>query len=104
HEVGAVDAVVDVVGSAAALAHVGAELVVSPLPMGRGFVKAAHGVLPLPAPATVECLAGLETYDGGIDFEFVTPTGAAIVGAHATGASRWPSMKPDRIGWGAGTA
>jgi len=104
HEVGAVDAIVDVVGSAAALAHLGAELVVSPLPMGRGFVDAAHGTLPLPPPATIECLAGLATYDGGADFEFVTPTGAAIVGAHATGWHRWPSMTPERVGWGAGTA
>jgi hypothetical protein len=104
HEVGAVDAIADVVGSAAALEWLGAELVVSPLPMGRGFVKAAHGTLPLPAPATVECLAGLATYDAGIDFELVTPTGAAIVGAHASGSSRWPSMSPERTGWGAGTA
>jgi uncharacterized protein (TIGR00299 family) protein len=104
HEVGAVDAIVDVVGSAAALDHLGAELWVSPLPMGRGFVKAAHGVLPLPAPATVDCLEGLATYDGGIDFEFVTPTGAAIVGAHARGSQRWPAMTPERTGWGAGTA
>jgi uncharacterized protein (TIGR00299 family) protein len=103
HEVGAIDAIVDVVGSAAALAWLGAELVVSPLPMGRGFTNAAHGVLPLPAPATVECLAGLPTYDGGFDFEFVTPTGAAIVGAHARASSRWPSMLPERTGWGAGT-
>ena len=104
HEVGAVDAIADVVGSAAALEHLGAELVVSPLPMGRGFVKAAHGTLPLPPPAVVECLAGLATYDGGIDFELVTPTGAAIVAAHASGSSRWPSMSPERVGWGAGTA
>jgi uncharacterized protein (TIGR00299 family) protein len=104
HEVGAVDAIADVVGSAAALDWLGAEVVVSPLPMGRGFVKAAHGTLPLPAPATVECLSGLLTYDGGLDFEFVTPTGAAIVGAHATGSSRWPAMVPERVGWGAGTA
>jgi pyridinium-3,5-bisthiocarboxylic acid mononucleotide nickel chelatase len=78
--------------------------VVSPLPMGRGFVRAAHGVLPLPPPATVECLAGFPTYDAGVDFEFVTPTGAAIVGAQASGAQRWPSMVPERVGWGAGTA
>jgi uncharacterized protein (TIGR00299 family) protein len=104
HEVGSVDAIADVVGSAAALEWLGAELVVSPLPIGRGFVKAAHGTLPLPAPATVECLAGLATYDAGIAFELVTPTGAAIVGAHASGSSRWPSMAPERTGWGAGTA
>lgn len=104
HEVGGVDAIVDIVSSAAALDHVGAEIWVSPLPMGRGMVRAAHGLLPLPAPATVECLSGLATYDGGLDFEFVTPTGAAIVGAAAAGWSRWPSMAPERSGWGAGTA
>src|SRR6202035_3662814 len=104
HEVGAVDAIADVVGSAAALDHLGAEVVVSPLPMGRGMVRAAHGKLPLPPPATVECLVGLDTYDAGIDFELVTPTGAAIVGAHATGSHRWPSMVPERTGWGSGTA
>ncbi len=103
HEVGAVDAIVDVVGSAAALEWLGADVYVSPLPMGRGFVRARHGVLPLPAPAAVECLAGLPTYDGGLDFEFVTPTGAAIVGAHARGSFRWPSMAVERVGWGAGT-
>ena len=103
HEVGAVDALVDVVGTAAALEYLGAELVVSPLPMGRGFVKARHGVLPLPAPAVVECLAGFDTYDAGIDFEFVTPTGAAVVAAHARGSSRWPRMAPMHVGWGAGT-
>ncbi|HVH46077.1 MAG TPA: nickel pincer cofactor biosynthesis protein LarC, partial [Labilithrix sp.] len=104
HEVGAIDAIVDVVGSAAALEYLGARVVVSPLPMGHGRTKARHGVLPLPAPAVVECLQGLPTYDGGIAFELVTPTGAAIVGAHASESSRWPAMKPERTGWGAGTA
>ena len=103
HEVGAVDSIVDVIASSAALDHLDAELTVSPLPMGRGFVKAAHGTLPLPAPATVECLAGFATFDAGIDVELVTPTGAAIVGAHATGSHRWPAMAPERIGWGAGS-
>ena len=103
HEVGAVDAIVDIVGSAAALEWLGADVLVSPLPMGRGFVHARHGVLPLPAPAAVECLAGFETYDGGLDFEFVTPTGAAIVAAHARRSVRWPRMSPLRVGWGAGT-
>lgn len=104
HEVGGVDAIVDVVGSAAALGWLEAHLVVSPLPMGHGRTKARHGVLPLPAPAVVECLKGIPTYDGNIAFELVTPTGAAIVGAHAKEATRWPSMKPERTGWGAGTA
>ncbi|MDB4943844.1 MAG: hypothetical protein JWP97_3378 [Labilithrix sp.] len=104
HEVGAVDAIVDIVGSAAALDHLGARLLVSPLPMGHGRVKARHGILPLPPPAVVDCLRGFPTYDGGIAFELVTPTGAAIVGAHAEGSTRWPSMAPERTGWGAGTA
>jgi pyridinium-3,5-bisthiocarboxylic acid mononucleotide nickel chelatase len=103
HEVGAVDAIVDVVGSAAALEWIGAEFVFSPLPMGRGFTHARHGTLALPAPATIECLVGFETYDGGLDFEFVTPTGAAIVAAHARRSSRWPRMAPWGVGWGAGT-
>jgi hypothetical protein len=104
HEVGAIDAIVDVVGSAAAIEYLGARLVVSPLPMGHGRVKARHGVLPLPAPATVECLRGIPTYDAGIAFEFVTPTGAAIVGAHAEPGPRWPRIAPERTGWGAGSA
>ncbi len=104
HEVGGVDAIVDVVGSAAALEHLGARLVVSPLPMGYGRIKARHGILPLPPPAVVDCLRGFPTYDGGIAFELVTPTGAAIVGAHAESAARWPSMSPEHTGWGSGTA
>ncbi len=104
HEVGAVDAIVDVVGSAAALEHLGARLLVPPLPMGHGWVKARHGKLPLPPPAVVECLRGFPTYDAGIAFELVTPTGAAIVAAHGTPTSRWPSFAPERVGWGAGTA
>lgn len=103
HEVGAVDALCDIVGAAAALEYLGAEIVVSPLPMGRGFVKARHGILPLPAPAAVECLAGFPTYDAGIDRELVTPTGAAIVGANASRSSRWPDLRIERVGWGAGT-
>ena len=104
HEVGAVDAIVDIVGAAAALDYIGAEVVCSPLPMGRGIVKAAHGALPLPPPAVVECLRGFATYDAGIDMELVTPTGAAIVAANAARSERWPSMMPEESGWGAGSA
>lgn len=104
HEVGAVDSIVDVVAAAAALDWLGAELRVSPLPMGRGLTEAAHGTLFLPAPATVECLIGHPTYDGEHAFEFVTPTGAALVGALSTPAAAWPRMTPEATGWGAGTA
>jgi uncharacterized protein (TIGR00299 family) protein len=103
HEVGAVDAIIDIVGASAAIEWLGADVVCSPLPMGRGFVKAAHGVLPLPPPAVVECLKNFPTYDAGIDRELVTPTGAAIVAANASRAERWPAMSPEHIGWGSGT-
>lgn len=103
HEVGAVDAIVDIVGAAAAFDHLGASVIASPLPMGRGSVTCRHGVLPLPAPATVECLQGVPTYDAGIDAELVTPTGAAIVATVAGCFSRWPEMRPERVGWGKGT-
>src|SRR5882724_5106852 len=76
HEVGGVDAIVDIVGTAAALDWIGATVIASPLPMGRGFVVARHGTLPLPAPAVVECLAGVPTYPVDLDVELVTPTGA----------------------------
>jgi len=102
HEVGAVDAIVDIVGSAAALVYLGAEVRAAPLPMGRGFVKAQHGILPLPAPAAIECLRGVPTYGVEIDAELVTPTGAAIVATAATSFERWPSFAPERVGFGAG--
>jgi uncharacterized protein (TIGR00299 family) protein len=103
HEVGAVDAIADVVGAAAALAYLEAELVCAPLPMGHGSVTCRHGILPLPAPATVACLRGVPTYDANVEAELVTPTGAAIVASQAIRFERWPSLQPLAIGWGAGT-
>jgi uncharacterized protein (TIGR00299 family) protein len=103
HEVGAVDAIADVVGAAAGLAYLGAELVCAPLPMGHGSVACRHGVLPLPAPATVACLRGVPTYDAGVEAELVTPTGAAIVASQTSRFERWPALEPLAIGWGAGT-
>jgi uncharacterized protein (TIGR00299 family) protein len=102
HEVGAVDAIVDIVGAAACLAHVAAEVICTPLPMGRGLVRARHGVLPLPAPATVACLAGMPTYGVDLEAELVTPTGAAIVATAASEHACWPSFVPERTGFGAG--
>jgi len=102
HEVGAVDAIVDIVGAAAALVYVGAEVVCSPLPMGRGFIRAQHGMLPNPPPAVVHCLEGIPTYGADLDFELVTPTGAAIVATVAKRFVRWPEMSPSRVGYGAG--
>ncbi len=102
HEVGAVDSIADIVGASAALEYLGAEVLASPLPMGRGWVEAAHGSLPLPAPAAIECLQGVPTYPVEIDAELVTPTGAAIVGATAVRFARWPCFAPERVGYGAG--
>jgi uncharacterized protein (TIGR00299 family) protein len=104
HEVGAVDAIVDIVGAAACLAYLGADVVASPVPLGRGFVRARHGLLPLPAPAAVTCLTGVPTYGVELDAELVTPTGAAILATAATTFERWPAFAPERIGLGAGKA
>ncbi len=103
HEVGAADSIVDIVAGAACLEFLGASVVASPVPLGRGSVRTAHGVLPLPAPATLECLRGIPTFDAGIDAELVTPTGAALLATVARRFERWPAMAPSRVGWGAGT-
>jgi len=104
HEVGAADAIVDIVCAA-----VGAEalavdrFVASPLNVGSGTVKCAHGVMPVPAPATLELLKGIPVYAGEIQKELVTPTGAAMVRTLAAGFGVIPLMKPEKIGYGAGT-
>ena len=103
HEVGAVDAIVDVVGAAACLEYIGAEVVSSPLPLGRGMVECRHGRIPLPAPATLLCLRGVPTLDSGLESELVTPTGAAIVAASAVRYGPWPAISVRRVGWGKGT-
>jgi pyridinium-3,5-bisthiocarboxylic acid mononucleotide nickel chelatase len=103
HEVGAIDSIVDIVAACAALSYLGARVVCSPLPMGRGFIKCRHGVIPAPAPATVLCLRGVPTYDAGIESELVTPTGACLVSVATAEFMRWPNLKSERVGWGAGT-
>jgi uncharacterized protein (TIGR00299 family) protein len=102
HEVGAVDSIVDTVACAVALDWLGARVVCSPLPMGRGFIQAQHGILPVPAPATVMALRGVPTVDTASTAELVTPTGACLVAAAATSFARWPAMRPERTGWGGG--
>jgi uncharacterized protein (TIGR00299 family) protein len=105
HEVGAVDAILDVVGACWGLERLEVERVVcSPLPMGRGFVQAAHGSLPLPAPAVVELLRGVPTYGIPIQGETVTPTGAALAVALSERFGVQPPMRWERIGYGAGHA
>ena len=106
HEVGAVDAIVDIVGNCIALELLNwPEIVVSPIHLGTGFVKAAHGVIPVPAPATLKILAqrDIPTYSRGLKHELVTPTGAAIVTALADSFDYQPQMSIDKIGYGAGT-
>ena len=103
HEVGAVDSIVDITAAAIALDHLGAEVVCSPLPMGRGSVRTEHGMIPLPAPATLLCLRGIPIYDAGLSQELVTPTGACLVAAVATRFGGWPDMHMERVGLGAGT-
>jgi pyridinium-3,5-bisthiocarboxylic acid mononucleotide nickel chelatase len=104
HEVGAVDAILDIVGACAALELLGVgELAASPLNLGSGRVNAAHGSLPVPAPATAELLRGVPVYSSGVEAELVTPTGAAIVSTLASGFGPLPPMKIGRIGYGAGS-
>ncbi|HUI41062.1 MAG TPA: nickel pincer cofactor biosynthesis protein LarC [Terriglobia bacterium] len=104
HEVGAVDAVLDIVGVSVALELLGiGELVASPLNVGSGRVTAAHGSLPVPAPAAAELLRGVPVYSSGVEAELVTPTGAAIVSTLASGFGPLPPMKVERIGYGAGS-
>ena len=103
HEVGAIDSIVDIVGTAICLDYLGVERVfASPLPLGGGFVETAHGRLPVPAPATAELLQGLAVHNDLASGERVTPTGAAIVAALA-GSGRRPAMRLERIGSGAGS-
>jgi uncharacterized protein (TIGR00299 family) protein len=103
HEVGAVDAIVDIVAAAAMVTWLApSEILCTPLPMGRGFVRARHGVLPLPAPATLHCLEGVPVYGVDVEGELVTPTGAAIVSTLASGFAQWPSMVVEHIGFGSG--
>jgi len=104
HEVGAVDAMVDIVCAAAGAEELGAdEWVCSPLNVGGGTVKCAHGTFPVPAPATVELLQGAPVYSSGLNVELVTPTGAAIVKALVSRFGSFPEMRVQRAGYGAGT-
>src|SRR5947208_3765184 len=103
HEVGAVDAIVDIVGASIGLELAGiGELFSSPLNVGGGRVEAAHGTLPVPAPATAELLKGVPVYSSGVEGELVTPTGAAIVSTLAKTFGPMPAMKVEQIGYGAG--
>jgi uncharacterized protein (TIGR00299 family) protein len=103
HEVGAVDAIIDIVGTAIGLEYLGvSRLFAAPLPLGSGFVETAHGRLPVPAPATAELLSGLRVHNDIGPGERVTPTGAAIVAALAE-RGPLPELRIERTGSGAGS-
>ena len=105
HEVGAVDSIVDIVGTAIGLNLLRIErFICSALNVGAGTVKTAHGILPVPAPATAELLRGRPTYSSGVICELVTPTGAAIVSTLCAEFGAQPEMTVGAIGYGAGTA
>jgi len=104
HEVGALDAMADIVCAAVGTEALGAdEIVCSPLNVGGGTVKCAHGTFPVPAPATLELLKNAPVYSSGIEAELVTPTGAAIVRTLVKRFASFPQMKVEKIGYGAGT-
>ena len=104
HDVGAVDAIVDVTGAVAGLHLLGVEAVhVSALPLGGGVVDGPHGKIPIPGPGTAELLKGFPVYDNGVRAELVTPTGAAILTTLASSSGLMPRMTVDRVGYGAGT-
>src|SRR5258708_23693040 len=104
HEVGAVDAMVDIVCAAVGAEALGVEeIVCSSLNVGGGMVKCAHGTFPVPAPATVELLAGAPVYPSGLQAELVTPTGDASVKTLASRFADFPEMKVEKSGYGAGS-
>jgi len=104
HEVGAIDAMVDIVCAAVGAEALGVdEIICSPLNLGGGTVKCAHGTMPVPAPATVELLADAPVYSSGVQAELVTPTGAAIVKTLVSRFSSFPEMKIEKSGYGAGS-
>ncbi len=104
HEVGAIDTIIDVVGTILGLHHLGIKtLFSSPLPMSRGFVKCDHGTLPLPAPAVCEILKDVPVYGVPVDKELITPTGAALLINLAEDYGPMPPMTITATGYGAGT-
>jgi uncharacterized protein (TIGR00299 family) protein len=105
HEVGAMDAIIDVVGAVAGIAALGIQKIFcSPLHLGSGMVECAHGTLPVPAPATAELVKGKPVYSTGVAGELLTPTGAAILTTLALDFGSMPAMSVEKIGYGAGTS
>jgi pyridinium-3,5-bisthiocarboxylic acid mononucleotide nickel chelatase len=104
HEVGAVDSIVDIVSAAICVDALGVDRIISrPPELGGGFVQTAHGLLPVPAPATLEILHGVPVKKGGVDFEATTPTGAAILSVTANRFAETFAFVPRRVGYGFGS-
>jgi uncharacterized protein (TIGR00299 family) protein len=104
HEVGALDSIIDIVGAAFAFEWWGIDdVVISPLNVGSGTVRIAHGTFPVPAPATLRLLAGVPSYSRGPEMELLTPTGALVLTSYARAFGPMPVMAPSAIGYGAGT-
>lgn len=104
HEVGAVDSIVDIAGTALALSLLGVDRVfASAVPTGFGMAKSEHGAIPIPAPAVVELLRGAPMYSRGVPVELTTPTGAAILAATVEGFGDMPMLLIESVGYGAGT-
>ena len=103
HELGGLDSIVDIVGSVWGIQKLGIEkILVSKVNVGGGFVKCEHGILPVPAPATLSLMEGKPIYSSGVERELLTPTGAAILTTLGTEFGSMPPMKVERIGYGAG--
>jgi uncharacterized protein (TIGR00299 family) protein len=103
HEVGALDSIIDIVGAVFAMEWVGADRIVcSPLNVGGGTVRSAHGLFPVPAPATVRLLGDAPVYSGAVQKELVTPTGALLATAYASAFGPIPAMSIEQVGYGAG--
>jgi uncharacterized protein (TIGR00299 family) protein len=103
HEVGALDSIIDIVGAVFAMEWAGADRIVcSPLNVGGGTVRSAHGLFPVPAPATVRLLGDAPIYSGAVQKELVTPTGALIATAYASSFGPIPAMAVEHVGYGAG--
>ena len=104
HEVGAVDSIVDIVGGVIGMQELGVgQVLASPLNTGEGTVQCEHGILPVPAPATLELLKGMPCYSSGIPYELTSPTGAAMIGFWAEAFQSLPLMKIQKSGYGAGS-
>jgi pyridinium-3,5-bisthiocarboxylic acid mononucleotide nickel chelatase len=103
HEVGAVDSIIDIVGAVIGMEWLGAaDVVASPINVGSGTVRCAHGVFPVPAPATASLLKGVPVYAGGVAHELTTPTGALLVTSYARTFGPMPPMRIAQMGYGAG--